>query len=163
MSDIDTFTIQLKLACLLLNIKRFVSLGGVSSTAIHTFWLQDGFDYGNDGLSTADDVLDSTISDKVQDAESMRALQEQFLSLSLSEQTRNLVEYKNSRDSEEIPADHYEVSHIVSHRGPRHARQYRVRWTGYTAKDDSWVSAEDFADSSLVDEYEARMETRTRS
>ncbi|KAL1929831.1 hypothetical protein VTP01DRAFT_985 [Rhizomucor pusillus] len=107
-SDIDTFTIQLKLACLLLNIKRFVSLGGVSSTAIHTFWLQDGFDYGNDGLSTADDVLDSTISDKVQDAESMRALQEQFLSLSLSEQTRNLVEYKNSRDSEEILADHYE-------------------------------------------------------
>ncbi|KAL1932247.1 hypothetical protein VTP01DRAFT_9303 [Rhizomucor pusillus] len=84
-SDIDTFTIQLMLACLLLNIKRFVSLGGVSSTAVHTFWWQDGFDYGNDGLSTADDVLDSTISDKVQDAESMRALREQFLSLSLSE------------------------------------------------------------------------------
>ncbi|KAL1933995.1 hypothetical protein VTP01DRAFT_8085 [Rhizomucor pusillus] len=87
-----------------------------------------------------------------QDAESMRALQEQFWSLSLSEQTRSLVEYKNSRDSEEIPADHYEVSHIVSHRGPRHARQYRVRWTGYTAKDDSWVSVEDFADSSLVEQ-----------
>ncbi|KAL1925909.1 hypothetical protein VTP01DRAFT_7248 [Rhizomucor pusillus] len=142
-SDIDTFTIQLKLAYLLLNIKRFVSLGGVTSTAIHTFWLQDGFDYGNDGLSTANDVLDCTISDKVQDAESMRALQEQFL-------------------SEEIPTDHYEGRHIASHRGARHTRQYRVRWTGYTATDDNWVSAEDFADSSLVDEYEARMETRTR-
>lgn len=65
-----------------------MSLGGVSSSATHTFWLQDGFDFGNDGLSTVglhDDVVDSTISDKVQDAESMRALQGQFLSLSLSD------------------------------------------------------------------------------
>lgn len=150
-------------------IKRFVSLGGVSSSATHTFWLQDGFDFGNDGLSTVelhDDVVDSTISDKVQDAESMRALQEQFLSLSLSEQTkqtRHLLEYKDSHDEEGIPANHYEVSHIVNHRGPKHARQYRVRWAGYTAKDDQWISANDFADNSLVDEYETRLASRKRS
>lgn len=72
------------------------------------------------------------------------------------------MEYKDTSVEQQIPEDHYEVSHIVNHRGPRHARQYRVRWAGYTAKDDHWISAKDFADITMVEEYENRLAWRKR-
>jgi hypothetical protein len=41
----ETFGVQYKLACLLMNIKRFVALRNISTEQHHMFWLQDGFDY----------------------------------------------------------------------------------------------------------------------
>ncbi|KAI7873436.1 hypothetical protein K492DRAFT_111394, partial [Lichtheimia hyalospora FSU 10163] len=43
--DMDGFELQLKLACLLLNMKRFVSLGQVSPQPHHTSWVQQDFDF----------------------------------------------------------------------------------------------------------------------
>ncbi|KAF9313860.1 hypothetical protein BGZ91_006145 [Linnemannia elongata] len=43
----ETFVVQYKLACLLMNIKRFVALMNISTEQHHTLWLQDGFDYPN--------------------------------------------------------------------------------------------------------------------
>ncbi|KAF9930892.1 hypothetical protein BGZ67_005584 [Mortierella alpina] len=40
-----TFGVQYKLACLLMNIMRFVALRNISTEQHHTFWLQDSFDY----------------------------------------------------------------------------------------------------------------------
>ncbi|KAI7816178.1 hypothetical protein BC939DRAFT_388461, partial [Gamsiella multidivaricata] len=41
----DTFGLQYKLACLLLNIKRFAALKDIPTEQHHMFWVQDGFDY----------------------------------------------------------------------------------------------------------------------
>ncbi|KAF9090091.1 hypothetical protein BGX29_011681 [Mortierella sp. GBA35] len=41
----ETFGVQYKLACLLMNIKRFVALRNIPTEQHHMFWLQDGFDY----------------------------------------------------------------------------------------------------------------------
>lgn len=159
-SDIESFTVQFKLACLLLNIKKFVALGGVTYSNHHTFWLQEGFDYGSDCSSPGtlhDEMSHTSVADKMEDAESMRELQRQFLSLSLSDQTRNLLQYEDGTEDTEMPPDHYEVSHIVSHRGPRESGQYRVRWVGYTAKEDEWVTADKFGQGTVVEEYEANL------
>ncbi|KAI7815992.1 hypothetical protein BC939DRAFT_387872, partial [Gamsiella multidivaricata] len=41
----EMFGVQYNLACLLMNIKRFVALRNISTEQHHTLWLQDGFDY----------------------------------------------------------------------------------------------------------------------
>lgn len=44
-SEKGTFDVQHKLACLLMNIKRFVALRNIPTEQHHSLWLQDGFDY----------------------------------------------------------------------------------------------------------------------
>ncbi|KAG9069588.1 hypothetical protein KI688_010492 [Linnemannia hyalina] len=41
----ETFGVQYKLVCLLMNIKRFVALRNIPTEQHHMLWLQDGFDY----------------------------------------------------------------------------------------------------------------------
>ncbi|KAG0302375.1 hypothetical protein BGZ98_007578 [Dissophora globulifera] len=50
----EAFGVQYKLACLLMNIKRFTALRNIPTEQHHTFWLQDGFDYPSktEGLGT---------------------------------------------------------------------------------------------------------------
>ncbi|KAI7825254.1 hypothetical protein BC939DRAFT_390627, partial [Gamsiella multidivaricata] len=43
----EMFGVQYNLACLLMNIKRFVALRNIPTEQHHTLWLQDGFDYPN--------------------------------------------------------------------------------------------------------------------
>ncbi|KAL1929527.1 hypothetical protein VTP01DRAFT_1665 [Rhizomucor pusillus] len=46
-SDMETFTLQFKLASVLLNIKRFVWLGKLEPASHHTLWIQQGLDFGS--------------------------------------------------------------------------------------------------------------------
>ena len=49
--------------------------------------------------------------------------------------------------------DVYEVESIITHRGDAPAYDYRVRWKGYSADDDSWEPASAFLDSRIINEY----------
>ena len=56
-----------------------------------------------------------------------------------------------------IPEDNqYEVKQILEHRRRHRQTQYKVRWKGYSAEDDSWVAERDI-DPALVDKYMAQL------
>lgn len=153
-TDMDAFSVQLKLACCLYNIKKFVNAGEVSPTEQHTLWMQTGFDYPS-GTSTRSvyDVTDMlTISDKLQDAQLVSALQDQFLNLDIHDEEEDPT--SNNMSEGELSDSHFEVESIIKHRGPKHRREYLVKWKGYVEEDNSWISLHQFDDTTIVQEYE---------
>jgi transposase InsO family protein len=47
----------------------------------------------------------------------------------------------------------FEVESILSHRGDPGAYEYFVHWKGYSADEDSWLSATRFQDTKIIEEY----------
>lgn len=67
------------------------------------------------------------------------------------------------------PEDHpffaeetFNVETIIDHRGPRSRRQYLVKWKGYDSLENSWVPRKDFADTTLLDDYEDSISERLK-
>ena len=56
----------------------------------------------------------------------------------------------------ELGEDVYEVEKLVDVRQKGARKEYRVRWRGYGAEDDTWEKASDILDKSLVVEFEAQ-------
>ncbi len=58
----------------------------------------------------------------------------------------------------------YDFSHIVSHKGGKHKREYRVRFVGYTQDNDLWFKEADLrmTASEAVDAYEKQLKKRGR-
>src|SRR3979490_3621547 len=46
-SDYTTFNLQFKLACLLLNVKKFVDLGVITPSSRHLIWEEQTFGYAH--------------------------------------------------------------------------------------------------------------------
>jgi putative transposase len=46
-------------------------------------------------------------------------------------------------NDEPLPPDHYEIEKIVDHRLRQGVSQYKIRWRGFPASDDSWVNESD--------------------
>ncbi|CDH58940.1 predicted protein [Lichtheimia corymbifera JMRC:FSU:9682] len=125
--DMDGFELQLKLACLLLNMKRFVSLGQVSPQPHHTSWVQQDFDFPGTAPTSSfvDDTVGISIAAKDHDREIIEELQRSLLSLSMDDDT-NVLEVDQP--------DEYEVESIIAHRGPKRRREYLVKWVGYDSE-----------------------------
>ncbi|SAL96045.1 hypothetical protein, partial, partial [Absidia glauca] len=69
--------------------------------------------------------------------------------------SRNYVpsELKLISQDEDIEGDIYEIEAVIDHKGTPGRRQYKVRWKGYTAKDDQWVKATDLNAQDAIDSY----------
>jgi hypothetical protein len=52
----------------------------------------------------------------------------------------------------------YEVEAIVDHKKQKGKTLYRVRWKGYSAKDDTWLLASDLSCKDLLKKYRKRIE-----
>ncbi|KAF9544602.1 hypothetical protein EC957_011817 [Mortierella hygrophila] len=74
----ESFGVQYKLACLLMNIKRFVALRNIPTEQHHTLWLQDGFDY----------PTLPNIKVKLPQSQDLLATRKAFFDMSISLQTR---------------------------------------------------------------------------
>lgn len=154
-ADTETFTVQFKLACILHNLKKFVRMGNIPCAEHHTYWMQPEFDYDNGGsTSVFDNVACGGIGVKKQHADVMEDLQQQLLLLDVNDQAV-------SGEEDDISADeHYEVEAIVNHRGPKHRREYLVKWVGYSDTSNSWLTAEMFDTSDMVKDYEKVVKAR---
>ncbi|KAJ2586384.1 hypothetical protein EV177_009777, partial [Coemansia sp. RSA 1804] len=147
-NNIDTFVVQFQLACLLLNIKDFVHMLNMPLRPHHSLWEQTGFDFG--GVTALGSSVEVTVNieKKIEDANSLQRLQEQFLGM-------NFVDDPVDEDNIEDQAadDEYEVEHILGHKGSSKHRKYRVKWKGYPRSESSWVRASDLDADELIEEY----------
>lgn len=48
---------------------------------------------------------------------------------------------------------HYVIEAIVNHRGSPGNYEYKVRWKGYDAKDDTWEPADSFDSPTMINQY----------
>jgi hypothetical protein len=143
-TDHEVFTIQFKLACLLLNVKKFVILGGIQSQPHHSSWLSSEFDYWKDeNLETYENL--PSLTDSRSNAQEMLKLQRKFLSIELGD----------DEDMDEID-EPYEIEEIVNHRGQGKFTEYLVKWKGYD--EVTWQGVKSFDTTECIDEYWKRKE-----
>ncbi|KAF9545009.1 hypothetical protein EC957_011506 [Mortierella hygrophila] len=83
-SEKETFGVQYKLACLLMNIKRFVALRSIPTEQHHMLWLQDGFDYPNKTEQETTYTLPN-IKVKLSQSQDLLATRKAFFDMAISE------------------------------------------------------------------------------
>lgn len=114
------FSLQYKLCCLLLNIKRMVALRNITTELHHSFWIQDDFDFPDGEDSTKDmQVTAPSFKVKVNDAKSIYRLQEKFPSLAISGHD---TDQEMDNDDSQV----YEIQKITGHRGEGESIEYHV-------------------------------------
>ncbi|KAF9102730.1 hypothetical protein BGX27_010875 [Mortierella sp. AM989] len=129
-SEKSIFSLQFKLCCLLLNIKRMVALRNIVPEAHHSAWVQEDFEFP-DGTSSVG-LIGNTPSyrAKIKDAQNLLKMQEAFLSLAFAPNTDREI-----GDNAEEPV--YEVSKIIGHRGEGDAIEFHVLWKGYDMRPEA--------------------------
>ena len=163
-SDDAVFTVQLKLACVLSNMKKFIAMGQLqhNHSEHHTFWMHTGFDYYNGAsasINSFHDVIDVlSIADRRAQKEKIELIQQQLFALSIDEihsleirDNNNDIEIMMEDDDENI--NNYEVERIIGHRHTELGTQYKVKWIGYDNRHNRWLLASDFNGGSMVEEY----------
>src|SRR3979490_872066 len=78
-SDYTTFNLQFKLACLLLNVKKFVDLGFIKSSPQHLLWLEDRFDYSHNVDSDIESHMITTLKETSSSFDEMSKCQKRIL------------------------------------------------------------------------------------
>lgn len=65
-------------------------------------------------------------------------------------------------DESTIEDELYEVEDIRDHRGEPGEREYLVKWVGYGERANTWQTADDFTDPSIIQKYWKKVEELTR-
>ncbi|KAF9272347.1 hypothetical protein BGZ68_002498 [Mortierella alpina] len=144
-----TFSLQFKLCCLLLNIKRMVALRNITTEVHHSFWLQDDFDYP-DGTDKTFGIQIAAPSYKVKinDANNIYRLQDAFLNLSFTTDCED-----TDQDMENDDAPVFEVDKIIGHSGEGDSLQFHVLWKGYDVTAATWEPPSSFLQTQIIEEY----------
>src|SRR3979490_1756784 len=103
-SDYTTFNLQFKLACLLLNVKKFVDLGVIKPSSQHLLWLEDRFDYSHNVDSDIESHMITTLKETSSSFDEMSKCQNRIL------------DGVNYVDCDEEGDELYEVDKIISHK-----------------------------------------------
>ncbi|KAF9910906.1 hypothetical protein BX616_010751 [Lobosporangium transversale] len=150
-SEKSIFSLQFKLCCLLLNIKRMVALRNITIEPHHSFWMQENFDYP-DGTEANISQIPTAPSYvvEIKDARSMYQLQDAFLNLGITT-TSNVDNDHEMGDSNIETA--YEIKKIIEHRGEGDGVEYLVQWKGYNKCDNSWEPLSSFNQTRAIDDY----------
>src|SRR3979490_2231271 len=78
-SDYTTVNLQFKLACLLLNVKKFVDLGVIKPSPQHLLWLEDRFDYSHNVDSDIESHMITTLKETSSSFDEMSKCQKRIL------------------------------------------------------------------------------------
>lgn len=153
-TKLKTYNLQLKLACLLLNIKKFVELGNIEPNLLHKKWEDHNFDFPEENVT----VISNTVSFKLENIKKIRNFQnDMILKLQVNDNNKESININNvdndicmDRDTN----DHFEVSYIVKHNENIDGSiEYFVKWKKYDKKYNSWVKEIDFNSKDLIDTY----------
>ncbi|KAF9547449.1 hypothetical protein EC957_008459 [Mortierella hygrophila] len=148
-SDRSIFSLQYKLCCLLLNIKRMVALRNITAEQHHSFWIQDDFDFPDGEESTVDmQAVVPSFKVKVKDARIILRLQENFLRLTVSGLGAEQDHEMANNDGQE-----YEIERILGHRGEGESLEYHVLWKGYDISHSTWEVTSQFNNQRTIETY----------
>lgn len=138
-TDTNIFNLQFRVACLLLNVKKFVELGHIEPYPHHMSWLENQFDYPSEDTLNFEALRISTLKEKQEDSEKLSKYQAQILAGSTLD------------ESDEEMEDTFEVERILDHKGKGKNKRYLVKWKGY--KKTTWQGIEDFDTTQCIDDY----------
>lgn len=138
----DTFDIQYKLACVLLNIKRFVALKSIPPEQHHTLWLQDSFDYPSKAEQETLYTLPS-ITVKLSQNQDLLEARQAFFDMTISAPT----------GTTDVDMVHENEIKVVGHRGEGDAREYEIVQPSVSLSKTTWVPVHAITDKMAIIEY----------
>ncbi|KAG0300830.1 hypothetical protein BGZ98_008840 [Dissophora globulifera] len=144
----ETFGVQYKLACLLMNIKRFVALRNIPTEQHHMFWLQDGFDYPSKPEKETMYTLPN-IKVKLSQSEALLATRKAFFDMAISSHTQAADDDMVSGDDDR----EYEAEKVIGHRGEGSEREYHILQKNGGVGMATWVPAYNIKTKNKVTEY----------
>ena len=148
------FNIQFKLACLLLNIKRFVELRNIQSNPTYEQWILDKFDYLYDDQVVKDDefIYNPSLRSLNDGAEQMLMLQQQFIEMNVADtQSHGLDAMEDDQT--------YEIDRIIDHGHDDNGDPiYRIKWKGFGYKKATWEPVKNFNQHDVIVEYWRKLE-----
>ncbi|KAG0247836.1 hypothetical protein BG011_000830 [Mortierella polycephala] len=145
-SEKETFEVQYKLACLLMNIKSFVALRNIPTEQHHTSWFQDGFDYPNKTEQETMYTLPN-IKVKLSQSKDLLATRKAFFDMAISPHTQAADDDMVSGDDDR----ENEVGKIVDHRGEGGEREYNVIQKSSGLSMATWTSAYNISGERVVE------------
>lgn len=156
-TQLKTYNLQLKLVCVLLNIKNFVKLGNIIPNDLHKKWAEEGFDFPNEEIN----IVSDTVSYKLEDINTIRNLQNDiFLKLTLNNnnsKTENInINHDGDNDinMDNNDTNYYEIAYIEKHKkNDDNSFDYYVKRKGYNNKHNSWVKENGFTSKDIIDLY----------
>lgn len=160
-SDIKTFNIQYKIACLLLNIKNFVQISNIEIQNEHRKWLNNDFDFPlsqfNEHIS--ENIIDiaPTIKEKIDYSITLKKLQDQFLGLKINKDNNFINEDTNIYENNNMEINEnesFEIENILNHKGIMVEDSfYLVKWKSYTEDHNSWIHYSSFNTFDIINNY----------
>ncbi|KAF9434503.1 hypothetical protein BGZ76_007910 [Entomortierella beljakovae] len=149
-SDAKTFDLQFKLYCLLMNIKKVVSIHNIATQTHHTFWMQNAFDYPySNEYQAAYEKLPS-IKVKLNHGRSLLELQEAFLSVVISQP--DILETADETMTDTIQ-EVYEIARILDHHGEDDDMEFLVQWKGFDVSEAIWPTLQHFNYKQCIQDY----------
>ncbi len=162
-TDNELYNLQLKLACVLLNIKTFSELFSMEdNNNLFEKWREDGFDYvrpNEINLSLLNNMISSKTQYRLENIQNIKNYQNTLLQNTISAlQNIDIMEEDDNITTDNYIADiqkekTYEIQYIIKHRGSTEDREFYVKWKKYPKDQNSWVKAIDFVEKDIIDDY----------
>lgn len=149
-TKLETYNIQLRLCCALLNIKKISDITNLNTQNKFSKWMEKGFNYPDkNGIVSKSETVQFKFNNmtimKNRQLDTLNALLNNISVSDDSDCTSVDIQMKEKT---------YEVQYIYKHRlCDDGMNEYHVKWKGYGKKYNTWVRECDFVESDLLNEY----------
>lgn len=149
-TKLETYNIQLRLCCVLYNIKKITDICYLDHQQKYKLWTVENFDYPNDN-----DIVKSLINleYKLDNINFMKNFQADLLNSIVHDNIRDNDENNSYITNNNNNKGSYELHYIIKHEIKDGKKLYFVKWKGYNKKYNSWISEDDFVEKDILDEY----------
>jgi hypothetical protein len=172
--NIDIFNLQMKLCCLLLNIKKIEDKGLINIEKVHKNWMLEKFDfpYKNDSFNNNNIVEKSLkLDNRIGLDTHLSTLQKQFLGLSVNTNVNHnfdqiinnindiyqIEEINETIGIENIDEDTDEAENVIDHRGTGLSTEYLIKRKNYSDDYNTWARIDKSDKIDCINEYFSSM------
>lgn len=170
-TKIETYNLQLRFCCLLLNIKNFINIYPYKNdfnNNYYSLWMEKNFDFFN-SKNIHLNINNIRLSEKtlyhLNHMNTRLNLQNDFIDnlkkikdLNINKGIKQKMDIDNDSNNS-IENNLYEIQYIITHRGYDETLEFLVKWKGYSKKVNSWVKYSDFTSPDLIIAYWKSLES----